>query len=710
MNEPSRDIVAVTTRSNEVAPQRGHALPATDRLDLSESVNFFQRHLRLILQVTGGVMLAGLLISLVMGKTYLATATVMLTGEADQTVGAAAPPVKQAEITNELVETQADIITSRDMVNRVADALGAGQGLGADERRHLLDKIQHNVAAERAGKSYALAISFSARDPKAAADWVNEFARQYAAWDLKATQDRNLQARGVVEDRLVKLRDQAQADTRKLQEYRIANNLLSTSGASLTEQEISNYNQEVSRARAQAAEDEARLQTALAQLRSGSTGDDVGEALGSTVISALRLQETQAAAEVANLSAKYGPNYPQLIRSTSQLAEIRHRIQAEIGRVISNLRAKQDVSVQRLASLNASLAAANGKLSQNNAAMVELNDLERAATASQGIYEAYLNRYKELLAAEGSEKPSARVLSFAQPPLLPHRPNIPLNLALSLVIGLGMGVLAAYVSEALFHGLTTPADIERELGEPHLASIPLLASVSSVSPHALIAIQNEPRSIFTESFRTLGTAIDQASSWNAQVIAVTSALPGEGKTITSTCLAHVLASGGKRTMLIDCDLRRRGISRLLNIPPQQKGLIEVLNGTSSLNLETLDHDFCCLLLSPSDEEPDHLLTGQPFIDLLAELRQHFDRIILDLPPVLPIASAAVLASRADVVVMVSRWRETSSLAVRAALRRLPVNQVNLIGVALTQVDLRQRAHFNRHDPAFYYKDYSEYYS
>jgi Mrp family chromosome partitioning ATPase len=380
--------------------------------------------------------------------------------------------------------------------------------------------------------------------------------------------------------------------------------------------------------------------------------------------------------------------------------------------VVSNLQAKSDVSNQRLGSLASTLSTARGKLSQNNAAMVGLSGLERNAAASQAIYETYLNSYKQLLASKGTERPTARILTLANLPKKPDSPNLKLNLALALVIGLGLGVLAAFIADALFQGLVSPEEVERATGKRFLGSIPLLASVGGGQTQAMAAVRDEPYSVFTEAFRGLGIAADMAVDGEAQVIAVTSALPGEGKTVISCCLSHVFATSGRRTILIDCDLRRRGISRLLNMQSRKNGLIEVLEGKAQFNYDKLNDDFVfwALPLVPGDEEGEDLLVGQPFIDLLAELRTKFDRIILDLPPVLPIAYTGVLASRADAVIMAAKWRSTTAYALRAALRRLPDDQVNVAGVTLSQVDMRQRAYFGKHDPSFYYKQYREYYS
>ena len=691
---------------------RGEHLPAVteDRLDLADTISFFRRRIKLIVGVVALTVMAGMAISLLMSKTYTAKAAVMLTNENDAAV--AANPDRSEAVSSELVDTQAEIITSREMAEKVATALGLDRRLTPMGYRELIDRLQKNVSAERSGKSYALTISFDAPTGEEASQTVNEFARQYSTWQLQTDQARDSNERRLVQERIGKLRAQAQADTQALQQYRIAHNLLSTSGSSLTEQEISNYNQQVAQARADAAEDQARLDTALQQLRSGSTGDDVGEALGSTVVSQLRVQESDAAAQVANLSAKYGPNHPELIQARSKLAEIRGQIQAEIGRVISNLRAKAEVSSGRLASVTGTLDSARGKLSQNNAAMVGLSDLERAAQASEGIYETYLNRYKQLLAAEGTEKPNARILTLSDVPLFPERPNLLLNFALSLAIGFGLGVVAAYIAEAIFHGMSTPEDVERSLGERHLGSVPLLKSVSPRVKHTITAIQEAPTSAFAESFRTVDTAIGQITNGHRQIVAVTSALPGEGKTVVSCCLAYVLAQSGQRTLLIDCDLRRGGISRLLDMQKYDYGLLEYLDGSAPDNFHELDDGklLCVLPLRPDSAHPEHLLTGERFHMLLEQLRGRFDRIILDLPPVLPVASTPVIAGRADATIMIARWRKTSTFAVRAALRRLPPDHVNLVGMVLNQVDLRRRSYFGKTDPSFYYRHYSEYYA
>jgi len=687
-------------------------LAPVDRVDLSGSVAFFRRRLWLILSIVALALAAGAAISFMQARTYTAKAVVSLRPPPEVQQGAngvvaTAPPANSA-----YVDTQVEIIRSREMARQVATALSLLDGKTEAERRGVLDQLQANVSAERSGESYALTIRYNGGSGGEAADRVNEFARQFAGWELRLIRQQNTQSREAIEQRLAELRGQAQQDTAALQHYRIANNLLSTSGSSLTEQEISSYNQAVTTARAQAAEDQARLNTALGQLSSGSSGDDVGEALGSAVIASLRNREAEVGGEVANLSTRYGSNHPALIRAQGELQEIRQQIDAEIGRVVSNLRARQAVSQQRLASLTGSLGQARATLSQNNAAMIGLDELERKAQVSQGLYESYLNTYQQLVASEGTEQSNARILSLAQAPLLPSSPNVPMNMLLALCIGLGGGLVAAFLAETFFKGVTGAEDVEGKLGERYLGSIPLLASVSRTQRREVTAIGKEPRSAFAEAFRALRTSVEQSTHGPAQVLAITSALPKEGKTVTAVCLAQTYAMSGASTVLVDCDEARFGVSRMLQLSKGHPGLLEVMKGERDLDeaLVNSEAGLSVLPIHKADDPAEALVSGEEFDAVIAELRKRFDRIVLDLPPILPVAAARNVAAKADVAVILLRWRKTAAAAAMSALHQMPADRINVAGVVLTQVDMRRRSLFGRQDPSFYYREYREYFA
>ena len=737
------DIYRDPSQRQYVVPYEAPPVSAkADRIDLRMLLAMFKRRRKLFFAVFATVIVLGILVTLMMTRTYTAMSQVALRADTSQIAPVA--PDQPAPVTplpnTAIVGTAVQIIGSRDMAQKVSDQLNLtaptpknDQKLGMkgkilkavglwgpntvptpeERQRNILDWLQANIQPIQLGETFAISIAFKDTDPVRSASIANAYAQQFTQSDITEKRAFTKQQNGFLVSRLDQLRQQAQADTDRVQQYRIAHNLLSTTGASLTEQEISSYNQEVAGAKAAAAEADARLATAQRQLATGSKGDDVGEALGSGVVSALRSQQASLAAQLANMEAHYGPRYPDVINTKSQLDDINASIAAEIKRVISNLSAQANVAHQRLDSLTSSLGQAHGTLQQNNAAMVGLDDLTRRATASQALYDSYLNSYKEVSAREGTEQPNANVISLAEVPILPTSPNLILNIALMISLGVGLGLAAAFFAEMTFAGLTTSEDVEQRLHVRHIGNIPKLSSVLPKAKSPIDAIVDEPRSAFSESFRSIRASLRYSTDGPTQVIAITSALPKEGKTTSAVCLARSIAQTGESVVLVDCDLRRHGVSRLLSQDGDRPGLVEVLQKTATLD-EALVIDkqagLTVLPIAASSGDYSELLTGEPLDELLLKLRERFSTIVLDTAPILPIADARLVVGKADIALFVVKWRKTPDNAVKAALRLLPSARVALAGVALTNVDMRQQSRFGFGDGNYYYDEYKEYYA
>ncbi|WP_181814780.1 GumC family protein [Sphingomonas aracearum] len=715
---------------------------ADDRIGFRSIWSIFRRRLGTFLTVLLAVLALGLFITLRTEPGYTASASVALKGTPEQ-IAPSAPGDRMPVSTlpsDAYVDTQVAVITSDEMARRVAAALGTAdlpklavdqprrgflsrllgtapaaqprQRTAAERMNAAVEYLKRMITVRRSGSTWALQIQVDSGDPKEAAQVANAYANAYANYDLSDQQAQGRRANELVAQRMEQLRAQALADTEAVQRYRIAHNLLSTTGATLTEQEISSYNQEVAQARAQAAEDQARLATARGQLRSGSQGDDVGEALGSGVVSSLRSQQSAAAAKVADLSAHYGPRYPDLVRARSELASINAQIKAEIDRVISNLAAKAQVSRERLGSLSGTLSGARAGLAANNGAMVGLKDLEQRADTSQALYQSYLNRYKDLSAREGTEQATAAVLTAAQVPSRPTSPNRLLNMALALALGCGLGLAAAFGRELAFSGVTTGDDVTRRLGVRYLGLIPTLSSVSKSGDKPTTTIVSEPRSAFAESFRSLRASIRFAAGPEAKVVAISSALPNEGKTATAICLARSMALSGDRTVLVDCDLRQKGVSRFVRGSQERPGLVEVLRNANTLDEALILDQQTGLYILPVAYalQEAELLTGAEMDELLVKLRNRFDWVVLDTAPVLPVADARLMLDKSDATVFAVRWRQTPDHAVRAAFRQLPRGRDSVSGVLLTRVDLKKLTRFGFGDESFYYDRYKSYYA
>ncbi len=720
-----------------------------DQFDLRRLFNIFRRRVRLFGAIAALVFLAAIFITFTATPMYTATANVMLDTRQEQVVNVEAV-LSGLPADSSVVDTEVEILKSRRLAERVVNALQLSQDpefnselappsvlsnikdsvLGvvssakprdipddpvakqkAQER--IVDAVLGRLSVRRAGLTYVINVSFESESPTKAATIANKFAELYLLEQLEAKFDATQQANSWLNSRLEGLRQQVLSDEAAVQNYRIANNLLSAAGTNLTETEISNYNQSLAEARAQVAEDEARLSTARNQLARGSSGDDLGEALSSPVIQQLRQQRATVSAKVADLQGRYGERHPEMLTANRQLTDIDAQIQAEIQRIISNLEAQVQVSRQRAAAIGGSLSNARGTLVGNNQAQVRLNELERTAEASRTLYESYLNRYKETSSQQGIEQSDARVVSSATIPTGQSSPKVPLNLALGLVLAMGCGLGAVVLAEMLDSGLATAEDVEHRLEVSYLGAVPLLASVAEGKIGSPIDyVIDKPLSSFAEAFRNLRASVIYSRLGEpVKVVAITSSLPGEGKTTTSVCLARSAAQQGLKVILVDCDLRRRSVNRLFGAEPT-KGLIEVLAGEASLE-EVLTTDQVTgarlLPLAKSSMTPKDVFGSAAMDRLLEELRRTYDLVILDTAPVLPVADTRVLAPKADVVVFLAHWRKTPQHAIEAAFRLLSGTGAHLAGVALTQVDMKQQAKYGYGDPGYYYAEYKKYY-
>lgn len=715
-----------------------------DRLDFGKLLNILRRRLILIILVIAGFLVVGGLLTMMQSRVYEANAFVLLKQSGQQLEERVTQTQGQQQMQGDAdVSTEVQVIASLDLARRVITNFNLvedprvnpwldpkpslfGRLLGnkpdpidiasltptqrGELENRLVQVVRAGLGAERVGTAYTVRILYRHSDPEVSALLANAFASEYAQWQVARKKEETAAAADFLASKVEELREQATSDFAAVQSFRVSNGLLSNSATALAEQDISVYNQQTAIARAEAAADAARLSTARRQLRDGSTGDDVGEALSSSVVSALRTQRAQIGARVADLSTRYGERHPDLLRAREELASVDRQIQDEIDRVISNLEARAAVSSGRLSSLNSSLGSARGELARNNSALVELEDLRQRAEASQGLYESYLARYREVMAGSGTEQPEARVLAEALVPSSPVSPKVALNMILAAMCGVLFGVIAALVAELQYKGLTTAEDVEKQTGLPYLGLAPDNASLSHPASTPLGTLTEQPNSILAESIRAIHAATYLPIGGRGQVVAVTSALPGEGKTVLSAMLGRTAAESGDRTVIVDCDIILRGLSKLhemnegpgvREIAARQVLLEDALRYEEGGNL--------AILPITSDAEAGERLTRSGSIHaIIAQLKERFDLIVLDCPPLLAIAEAREIAGLADGVILAVHWRKTSSEAVRLASRMLPARLANYIGVVLTRVDLRKQSRYANDDTAAYAGAYQTY--
>jgi succinoglycan biosynthesis transport protein ExoP len=702
-----------------------HQAEATNGIDLSGLVARYRRHAPLVLAITGVVLAADVAYTFTVTPRYTATATVFYAPKKDE-LGHDTSSTQDDIARDQAVDSQVEVVKGPGLADEVITELNLDRDpdyalKGKDktldpplQRDALIDHVTKDLKVRRIGQTLLLTIGFSNKSPTKAARIANAFAETYIKHQIDVKVNGEGTSNALLNSQIDDMRQKVEASDAAVQQYKAANNLLSSDQGPLTQQEVTTLNQQLASAKSNQAEAEARLRAAQAQLRSGGNGEDVGAALGSQTITDLRAQRAALSANVADLEGRYGPKHPDLLKAQRQLSDIDAQIQAEIKRIISNLSAQVEVTRSQTASIEASIAQAKGELISGNAASVKLNELQRDADAARTLYESVLTRVKETAAQQAVSQADSRIDSPAAPPSEPSSPNKPLNILLGLVAGLGLGVVAAFIVERWNARLTSVDDIESKLGLPFLGSIPTAASSidKPTTKNPIDAVVAHPLSGFAEAFRGLGTTlIHGAPDKQVRIVAITSAVPEEGKTTTSVCLMRVMAMGGTRTVLVDCDLRRRSANVVFKEEPEF-GLIELLEGKATMDqVLRLDEKSGAYVVQLT--KGSHLAKSpfsSPAMDeFLEELKKRFELIILDTPPLLPVVDTRILAQKVDALALLVRWRDTPMRAVRAAIHELDAVNAPITGVALTLVNVQSQSYSGYGYQAYYHKDFKKYY-
>ena len=564
----------------------------------------------------------------------------------------------------------------------------------------IVQRVRDRITVDRDTKAPLISVGFSSRSPLKAARLANGLLQVFLDQKVKAKVATFEHADEGVRSGLETMRRQVEAAEQNLAEYKNAHGLYGTDDTIAAEQEASLLSQEVAKAQADAAERRASLDAALRQAGPGGSLDNVGASTTSPAMYVLRKKEAEVSIRLAQLEADFKPEYPEVKRAQAQLNDTRAAIQQETRRVLSSLRAEAQAANGRVSSLAASRGAIEGALAARDRAEPDLFSLEQKATSAKELYAAYLKRIGEIAAGRDMPQTDARIVAVADPPHSPSSPNM-LDMSLfALVLGALGAAAAMIVAEVWDRTLRSRADVERELAMqvagvlPELASVRAAARGRSQPPEDYLV--REPFSSFAESFRHLHAfvALRPGPSGGGRIIAFTSAIPGEGKSLSCCCLGRAMALSGKRVVVVDCDLRRRGLTRRLG--EADRGVVQVADGSVPL-AEALRLDAASglwVLPASPNAVPEDLFAHPETERLFERLREDFDYVLLDTPPVLGVADARVVAGKADQVLLGVRWDRTPLRAAQAAAQILYESGAPIVGAVLTRVDARGYAGFS----------------
>jgi exopolysaccharide transport family protein len=554
------------------------------------------------------------------------------------------------------------------------------------------------------GRSYVLKIRIESEDPKLAAILANAYANAYLDAQLDAKFLAVQRANTWLNDHMADLQAKAETADRAVQQFAAAHNLTGTATTNVTSQQVSELNTQLVLASADLAQKEANLKQVKDSLSTGGVSA-AAQVLSSPLIQTLRVQETELLTHEADLATRYKPEHPAMINIKAQERDLNLKIQDEINRIVHGMEGDVVAARAKVGSLRQSLA--DLQSAPQNDAQVQLHELQREADANRTLYEGFLNRFKQTSAQEDIQQPDARIISDA---LIPSTPSYPKRTPLIGFAFLGsvmIGVFAAFGMERLDVGFRTGEQFEKMAQVPVLGLEPALFT----GEEAHDVVVQRPVSSYSESIRSIRTALRYSDVDNPpKVVMVTSSLPDEGKTVFALSLARSAAKSGGKALLIDCDLRRPSIAKQFHVEPKPGLLAFFDDSADKSKLIRIDAESGLhYITTPSGTpNPQDLLGSKHMKALIDVMRDRYDLIVLDTPPLLAVSDALVLSHVTDATIFLVRWAKTPRQVVLGALKSFHTLGGKMAGVVLSRVDMRKHATYGYGDPGYYYGYYGRY--
>ena len=661
-------------------------------------------------------LLLGVLVTLLMTRAYTADATLEIQQEGRNFTQVAGADDSQnaATAATEFYQTQYGLLEARSLANRVASDLrlqdspeffetmrasGADDWFdngrvapGAPSRDNRIRAagglLLKNFEVEPLRGSRLIRIHFTSPDPALSKRVIDAWSTSF----MQATLDRRYEAtsyaRQFLEGRLGQLRQRIDASERELVNYATRQGIVNvpqagaagaanTAERSIAAEDLANLNAELTRATAERVRVESRL---------GEASDATSEALANGPISALRQRRADLQLQLADLLSKFDPEYITVRAARTQLRQLDATIAREEQRVGTNLRDTFESARAREEALRTRVDRLKTGLLDLRRRSIQYNILQREVDTNRQLYDALLQRYKEIGVAGGVGVNNISVVDQADLPTRPSSPRPLLNMFLALLGGLFVGAALVFLLEQLDRGITDPQDVEGLLGTPLIGTVPRLATGT---PMEVLADRKSSLSeAYTSARANLGFSTDHGFP---KVLAVTSTRPAEGKTTTSYALALAVARAGRTVVLVDADMRSPSIHRLFDFG-NEHGLSSYLVGAAPVD-ELLQPSaipgMAVMTSGPHPPSAPELLGADRLATLLTELGERFDHVILDAPPVLGLADAPLLGSRVEGVVFVVEANGTHRNSAAVAINRLRSANAQLVGAILTKFDAKR---------------------
>jgi capsular exopolysaccharide synthesis family protein len=563
-----------------------------------------------------------------------------------------------------------------------------------------------SLTVRRIPSTHLMEVSFESTDPQLASRILNAHLENYIEQNYASRYEATADATKWLQSEL----DELSVRVRRSEDARIAyerNNQIwsvddKNDKSNVTTARLADLNKELTDAQSESLKKQSLYEFA----KSGDL-DAVPQLRDNSVLQDMQRRHAELSISYTDAVNQYGPNFPKVQRLQAQMKDLDEQMVRERKGIIAQLESDYREAKQHEDLLSRALDEQKAEVNAMSEKMIQFNILKREAEANKSLYDSLETKLKEAQISSGLKSSNIRIVDPAVVPSAPLRPAKTRNIALAFLVGLVGGVGLALLREYMDNTVKTPDDVETLVRLPSLAVVPAFTGSSTLPKRSglfrtrstnghekrieLVA-QHLPKSQMSEAFRALRTALLLSQPDHPpQVILVTSALPREGKTTAAANLAVTLAQLGDKTVLVDADLRKPGVGRLLNLGTDKyAGLSSYLAGVSTLDLVTVPHplipNLAAITTGPLPPNPADLLSSHKLSEAIAELRKEYKFIVVDSPPVMAATDAVILSVQADGVLLVVRSGETPKEAFSRTRDLLTSVKCNLLGVVLNAVD------------------------
>ncbi|WP_230482005.1 GumC family protein [Sphingomonas sp. Leaf21] len=662
--------------------------------------------------------LLGLIVTLLMTPQYTASATIEISRESERVTNFQGVNPDTSVADQEFYQTQYGLLKSRSLSERVAQQLrlsesanffdtfkfksdspafeqvnGRYNAQGRATRLRIAGEIlRGHLRVDPAQLSRLVEIQITSPNPALSAQVANAYADNFIQTNLERKVQATSYGRNLLQRQIAQAKERLDESQRQLVGYASAQRIINlpgqsnAQGATSERPIVADELQALNSALSQAIADRVQAE---AQYREQGANGASSDALRNQAINSLRQRRAELAGDYQRLMVQFEPEYPPARAIKAQMDQLDRSIAREEARVSGSAQAEFRSAERRETELRAQVERLKSNYLDLRNRSIQYNIYQQEVDTNRALYDALLQRFKEIGVAGGVGINNIAVVDSANVPEVPSSPRLLLNLALAILAGLSLGALLAFALEQLDEAIADPQEVEQRLGLPLLGTVP---KIEGVAPREALL---DRKSELVEAYLAIQTSLTFATEHGVpRSLAVTSTRPAEGKSTTALALATMMARSQRSVVLVDGDMRSPSLHALASIG-HEVGLSNFLAGRDNVDdlLVRLDDlGFTIMTAGPLPPNAAELLTGNRLNLLLEQLLERFDHVIIDSPPVMGLADAPLIASRVEGVIYAVESHQIRSSLVKTALTRLQTAHARIFGGVLTKFEAKKASY------------------